>query len=273
MCCVDWSTHPLPLTSERYLSVLSCEERRAVYDYCVATAKATNKMISFPKEQLVLLEDQDDKTGSKQYHIIIVAVVWMAALSFKLLSIFALNYELYCPIVSKLTYSGKTTKNQLKNILHKILQMQLFFDVVVYSGEKAGDLHLFKGVEYMSAFSADDQRKDVSEHLQQLMEERDMKRKRQKHRAKNVHITQKSHNEVGHDDKMSVWCGSTPPVKVGWRLCRLLWNTQCFLYWRTFILKVLNTKVLYFKMSKTRIKYRCVLLIFKIRIKFSYRKG
>ncbi|KAI0211085.1 U11/U12 small nuclear ribonucleoprotein 48 kDa protein [Lamellibrachia satsuma] len=100
----DWSTHPLPLTSERYLSDLNAEERRAIYDYCVATGKATNKMITFPKEQLMLLEDQDDKT--------------------------------------------------------------------------------------------DDQNKDVPEHLRQLMQERDMKRKRQKYRAKNVHITQKSHTEI-----------------------------------------------------------------------------
>ncbi|KAK2176365.1 hypothetical protein NP493_667g01070 [Ridgeia piscesae] len=101
---LDWSTCPLPLTSERYLSELSAEERCAVYDYCVATGKATNKMISFPKEQLMLLEDQEDKT--------------------------------------------------------------------------------------------DDQNKDIPEHLQQLMQERDLKRKRQKYRAKNVHITQKSHTEI-----------------------------------------------------------------------------
>ena len=44
--------------------------------------------------------------------------------------------------------------------------------------------------------SADDQNKDIPEHLRQLMQERDMKRKRQKYRAKNVHITQKSHTEA-----------------------------------------------------------------------------
>ena len=44
--------------------------------------------------------------------------------------------------------------------------------------------------------SADDQNKDVPEHLKQLMQQRDMKRKRQKYRAKIVHITLKSHTEA-----------------------------------------------------------------------------
>ena len=71
LCHLDWSTQPLPLTVERYLSELSAGERRAVYDYCIATAKATNKMISFPKEQLMFLEDQDDKTGGKRFHVLL----------------------------------------------------------------------------------------------------------------------------------------------------------------------------------------------------------
>ena len=79
-CCLDWSAHPLPLTSERYLSDLNAEERRAIYYYCVATGKATNKMITFPKEQLMLLEDQDDKTGSTLLHIINLRIVSKAGL-------------------------------------------------------------------------------------------------------------------------------------------------------------------------------------------------
>ena len=45
-------------------------------------------------------------------------------------------------------------------------------------------------------YSTDDPNKDMPQHLRQLMQERDLKRKRQKYRAKNVHITQKSHTEV-----------------------------------------------------------------------------